>query len=355
MTTRSRLRFVTSALVAVVLVACTAAGAEAPSTIPPLQSTEEPTEESTTTTSTTSTSTTTSTTSTTTSSTSTSSTSTTTSTTITTLPPTTTQPPPEIATLEAALVAVGARNGFETARVQERLLNAGFWLMAIDGQYGLTTRQAVMAFQKYHGLKATGSVDAATARILTDVSERPRSRSERDGDVRNGVLVEVDKDRQIVMILVSGRVEWVINTSTGTGQWYLETNQNDSTKWEIGQSITRSGRFKVNRQRAEGWWAGDLGEIYRPKYFSGGIAIHGSRSIPNYPASRGCVRVSVPAMDMIWASGLIPMGTAVWVYGADPETKNAKPEIPTTTTLPPEPPAESPDTNASLPLTTSAP
>lgn len=231
----------------------------------------------------------------------------------------------------------------ETARIQERLLQAGYWLMSVDGDYGHTTKQAVMAFQKYHGLKASGSVDDATALVLTAVAERPQSRSVRDDDVRDGVLLEVDKDRQILMIVVSGRVEWVLNTSTGNGQWYLEQNQKDPTQWEIGDSITDSGRFKVNRERADGWWSGDLGEIYRPKYFNGGIAVHGSRSIPNYPASHGCVRVSVPAMDMIWASGLVPKGTPVWVYGADPETKNEKPVIPTTTTTtaPPEAPVDS--------------
>ena len=301
------------ALVSLGLVACSAAEAEAPSTVA-TTATEAPATTSTTL----ATSTTTSTTS-------------TTSTTTTTVPATTTLPP-EVPVLAAPLVAVGSRDGLETARIQERLLQAGYWLMAVDGDYGLTTKQAVMAFQKYHGLKASGSVDTATALALTAISERPQSRSERDGDVRNGVLLEVDKDRQILMIVVSGRVEWVINTSTGNGQWYLEQNQKDPTKWEIGQSITDSGRFKVNRERENGWWSGDLGEIYRPKYFNGGIAVHGSRSIPNYPASHGCVRVSVPAMDMIWASGLVPKGTAVWVYGADPETKNEKPELPTTTT-----------------------
>lgn len=299
------------------LVACSAAEAEAPTTIDgsgvATSMTEAPA-----TTATTTTSSTTSTTSTT--------------TTTTTMVPTTTTQPPEVPILATPLVAVGSRDGLETARIQERLLQAGFWLMAVDGDYGLTTKQAVMAFQKYHGLKASGSVDAATAQALTAISDRPQSRSERDGDVRNGVLLEVDKDRQILMIVVGGRVEWIINTSTGNGQWYLEQNQKDPTKWEIGQSITDSGRFKINRERENGWWSGDLGEIYRPKYFNGGIAVHGSRSIPNYPASHGCVRVSVPAMDMIWASGLVPKGTAVWVYGADPETKNEKPELPTTTT-----------------------
>jgi hypothetical protein len=283
-----------------------------------------------------------------------SSTSTASTSTTTTVPTTTTQPP-EVPALDAPLVPVGSRDGLETARIQERLLQAGYWLMAVDGDFGLTTKQAVMAFQKYHGLKASGSVDEVTALALTAIAERPMSRSERDGDVRDGVLLEVDKDRQVLMVVVSGRVEWVLNTSTGNGQWFLEQNQKDPTKWEIGQSITDSGRFKVNRERADGWWAGDLGEIYRPKYFNGGIAVHGSRSIPNYPASHGCVRVSVPAMDMIWASGLVPKGTPVWVYGADPETKNEKPEMPTTTTTAPalESSTSAPsETTSTLPVTT---
>ena len=46
--------------------------------------------------------------------------------------------------------------------------------------------------------------------------------------------------------------------------------------------------------------------------------MHGSNSIPNYPASHGCVRVSVPAMDWIWAWNLMPMDIPVWVHGQIP-------------------------------------
>lgn len=261
---------------------------------------------------------------TTTSSTTTSTTTSTTSTTTTVPVTTTTLEVPAIAT---PLVPVGQKDGAETARIQQRLLDAGFWLSGVDGDYGLTTRQAVMAFQKYSGLEASGKVDDATAAALTVVTSRPKPQT-----TDLGVVVEVDKTRQLLMVVNDGKLSWVINTSTGSGQWFLEQNQKDPNKWELGRSITDSGHFKIRRERSEGWWAGDLGEIYRPKYFNGGIAIHGSRSIPNYPASHGCVRVSVPAMDMLWASRMLPIGTKVWVYGDDVEAKNEKPTMPTTTT-----------------------
>ncbi|HRE00090.1 MAG TPA: L,D-transpeptidase family protein, partial [Ilumatobacteraceae bacterium] len=207
---------------------------------------------------------------------------------------------------------VGKSNGPDTQVVQMRLLQLGFWLQATDGKYGVTTRQAVMAFQKYVGLPANGEVDEATATALTDL------RIKAHGMTDAGTLIEVDKTKQLLFAVTDGKTQWVFNTSTATGQPYDEPDKNTPGKIQRGVSITPNGLWKTDRERAEGWWEGDLGEIYRPKYFKGGVAIHGSNSIPNYPASHGCVRVSVPAMDFIWDSGMIPLRTTVWVHGEFP-------------------------------------
>ena len=228
----------------------------------------------------------------------------------TTLPPTTTQPANiiPVAVVEPALQPVGRQSGGETARIQQRLLDLGFWLAGVDGGYGLTTTQAVMAFEKYMGLDADGRVDQATADALTSMTLRPIARA------NSGTLVEVDKSKQLLYFVIDGRTEWVLNTSTGNGEAYTEADQNTPGEVISGVSLTPDGLHNVNRQRPDGWWEGDLGKIYRPKYFVGGVAVHGSNSIPNYPASHGCVRVSVPAMDWVWDSGIMPMRTPVWVH-----------------------------------------
>ena len=227
----------------------------------------------------------------------------------TTAPPTTMAPVIEMVdAIDPPLQAVGTSGGNETARIQLRLIQLGFWLAAVDGQYGLTTRQAVMAFEKYMGLEADGRVDQATAEALTAITERPRARA------NSGTLVEVDKGKQVLFFVVDGRTEWILNTSTGNGEAYTEEDKNTPGEMISGVSLTPSGLHNVNRERPDGWWEGDLGEIYRPKYFVGGVAVHGSNSIPAYPASHGCVRVSVPAMDWIWDSGIMPMRTPVWVH-----------------------------------------
>jgi lipoprotein-anchoring transpeptidase ErfK/SrfK len=214
--------------------------------------------------------------------------------------------------LDPPLQAVGRHGGDETARAQWRLLELGFWLQAPDGSYGLTTQQAVMAFQKYYGLTADGTIGPETANALSIVTDRPKARADA------GTLVEVDKSKQLIYFVIDGTTTWILNTSTGSEIPYDEPDKNKPGERQIGDAVTRTGLHKVYREHADGWREGDLGEIYRPKYFSGGEAIHGSNSIPNYPASHGCVRVSVPAMDWIWQEDLMPQGIFVWVYGNIP-------------------------------------
>lgn len=231
----------------------------------------------------------------------------------TTVPPTTIPdvmlrlvPAPPAAEL---VLAIGTQSGDGTRVVQQRLLDLGFWLSGVDGDYGHTTRQAVMAFQKYNVLPATGKVDQVTADALTYSPFRAR------GVSYEGNIIEINKELQVLFIIRDGHTLWALNTSTGNGLEYEEPDQNTPGETIKGVSLTPDGLFRVNREKPEGWWEGDLGKIYRPKYFRGGIAVHGSGSIPNVPASHGCVRVSVPAMDFIWAENLMPLETPVWVYG----------------------------------------
>jgi peptidoglycan hydrolase-like protein with peptidoglycan-binding domain len=215
----------------------------------------------------------------------------------------------EVPVLDPPIAALGTSDGAETARLQSRLMELGFWVQGADGDYGLTTRQAVMAFEKYMGFDSPdGKLDEQTAAAISNMDLRPVARA------NSGTLIEVDKAKQLLFFVIDGRTEFILNTSTGNGEPYEEPDQNTPGEIQRGISLTPSGLHDVNRERPEGWWEGDLGEIYRPKYFVGGVAVHGSNSIPNYPASHGCVRVSVPAMDWIWETGIMPLKTPVWVH-----------------------------------------
>jgi lipoprotein-anchoring transpeptidase ErfK/SrfK len=192
-------------------------------------------------------------------------------------------------------------------RLQYRLLELGFWNAGIDGIYGLSTKQAVMAFQKWTGLTATSVTDATTAAFLNTTQCKPVAGR------TTGDFFEVDKTKQIAFVVRDGKVVYTFNVSTGNGKDYDEEDQRSGGR-ATGVAITPSGDFKIYKERDEKVYEGTLGSLYRPKFVVGGIAVHGSRSIPAYPASHGCIRVANPVMDLIWLENLLPQGAKVWIH-----------------------------------------
>lgn len=190
-----------------------------------------------------------------------------------------------------------------TKAEQQRLLDLGYWLDNADGKVGPVTQQAIYAFQKVESLPKTGKLDDATVGALA-TAQRPSPAA------TTGDLVEIDKTKQVIIVVRDGKTLWVFNTSTGTEKPYSE-------KGGKGVANTPTGDFKVTRV-VDAVDNGPLGALYRPRYSNGGIAVHGAPVIPAYPASHGCARVSNAAMDFIWSQNLMPIGSSVNVYGESP-------------------------------------
>jgi hypothetical protein len=156
-------------------------------------------------------------------------------------------------------LALGAR-GPSVRALERRLAELHYALRGIDGLYGSDTHEAVLAFQKVHGLPRTGRVEPWLWRRLARAGI-PRA-------ARGGDYLEVDKTRQVLFDVRDGKVARVVHVSTGaTGNTPLGT-------WRIYRKVS-------------GWdWV-----LWYPMYFKGGFAIHGYPSVPAYPASHGCVRI----------------------------------------------------------------
>lgn len=73
-------------------------------------------------------------------------------------------PDPNRATLEP-LIKTGAA-GEEVKKIQQRLMDLGFYNSTLDGQFGSGTRSAVMEFQRQHGLEVDGVVGPSTKEWL---------------------------------------------------------------------------------------------------------------------------------------------------------------------------------------------
>jgi peptidoglycan hydrolase-like protein with peptidoglycan-binding domain len=183
--------------------------------------------------------------------------------------------------------------------LQARLASLGYWLGSPDGVFGDSTEQAVFAYQKAAGLTPDGVVGPRSeAALAAGILPHPQSRS--------GYVIEVDLADDLLLFVDNGQVEHVLNTSTGGGYAY-------STGGVTAVARTPVGVFSVFRQ-VNGMVTDSLGQLWRPKFFYSGFAIHGDSYVPPFPVSHGCVRVSDEAIDWIWANNLAPTGTEVWVY-----------------------------------------
>jgi hypothetical protein len=192
--------------------------------------------------------------------------------------------------------------GRDVASLQRELEGLGYWMGQSDGTYGYLTEQAVFAFQGIEGLTRDGVAGPKTQAALKDATT-PSPRNPR------GDLIEIDERRQVLFIVRDGEVRWIFHASTGTDQPYRHPN---GTTYSAN---TPDGRWEIFSQFPDGWKKSPLGRLWRPKYFHpDGIAIHGFPSVPPIPASHGCVRVSMEAMDYIWSHRLAPKKSPVWVY-----------------------------------------
>ena len=191
--------------------------------------------------------------------------------------------------------------GVVTAQVA--LSEAGFYRGEIDGRSGPMTRASVLAFQKAAGLERDGVWRAVHERYLrqleADLPERP---DEPD-------RVEIDLTNQVGYLVKDGVLRGVFGVSSGNGKVYHHPNGYSAV------ANTPRGDYAFYRH-IDGVRRAPLGELYRPWYFRGGFAIHGSGSVPAYPASHGCVRVT--NWDADWLAGELEIGMPVHIWDGAP-------------------------------------
>ncbi|WP_196189190.1 L,D-transpeptidase family protein [Conexibacter sp. W3-3-2] len=173
--------------------------------------------------------------------------------------------------------------------IQQRLAELRFLPAdAVDGIDGYRTRQAVTAFQAWHGLQRDGVVGPMTQAKLAQAGvPRPRL----GGPARR---IEVFRDRGVILLIEGGRTVRAIHVSTGAGA-----------------NATPTGRYTVTRKELRSWSVPY--RVYLPyaSYFNQGIAFHEWSDVPAFPASHGCVRVPAPEAPVVYA--FARTGTAVVV------------------------------------------
>jgi len=179
-------------------------------------------------------------------------------------------------------LSLGAR-GPSVRLLQQRLVDLHFALPRVDGYYGYTTFEAVLAVQKLLWLPRTGRfMPTLWSRLQRMAEPRPR--------YSGGAHIEVDLGRQLLFDVVGGKLRRIVQVSTGA------TGNTPVGVWHVYSKLPGYNALSM----------------YDSLFFLRGFAVHGYPDVPPYPASHGCVRTPIWIAPTLYAEH--GYGTTVIIY-----------------------------------------
>jgi hypothetical protein len=152
--------------------------------------------------------------------------------------------------------------------------------------FGGKTARGVLAYRKVNGM--TRSFRSGKGLVKRVFSGRGHYKVRHPGA---GEHVEASLSRQVLVFADGAKPTAIYPISSGTSA-----------------TPTVTGHYRF--QRTEPGY-NNLG-MYYSWYFIGGYAIHGYRSVPNYPASHGCLRTFIADQPEIF--NRIEAGQSIFVY-----------------------------------------
>jgi peptidoglycan hydrolase-like protein with peptidoglycan-binding domain len=184
--------------------------------------------------------------------------------------------------------AGGGSNGVKVLLLQRGLLKLGF-ATPVTGSFDGLTANAVNVFRKTNGMGRDGyATTSVYAKVLRGEGAF-KLRYPNSGT--HGKHVEFDWSRQVLVLADHGKPYRAYHVSSGK----------PSTPTVFGSFRFYSKTPGTNSH----------GMVYS-SYFIGGYAIHGYASVPNYPASHGCLRVPIPNAVSIY--NWIDLGDPIYTY-----------------------------------------
>jgi N-acetylmuramoyl-L-alanine amidase len=197
----------------------------------------------------------------------------------------------------------------QTREAELRLSEMGYWTGSVDGVFDPGTREALIAFQKWEGRPVTGRLTSDELEAIRNSAGSKAREAWPKARETGYAHIEVDLDRQVLLVVndeggINPASVRVLPISSGSGKPFMDDGQ-------MSIAYTPRGRFVVYDQTV-GWEKPPFQSMYYPNYISGGVAIHGYRSVPTQAASHGCIRVPMFAAREL--SNLMELGTIVLVY-----------------------------------------
>ena len=177
-------------------------------------------------------------------------------------------------------------NESDAVRIFNNLLADQGYVNDQGDKFDSATGRAALAFRKVNGMARK---ESATAGMFKKLAKGKGGFKLKHPGA--GKHVETDLSRQVMVLAKGGEVDEIYHISSGAPA-----------------TPTILGKYRFYRKDA-GY--NSIG-MYYSAYFIRGYATHGYRSVPNYPASHGCLRNPIPDSRHIYK--WIDIGDPIYVY-----------------------------------------
>jgi LysM repeat protein len=204
------------------------------------------------------------------------------------------RPPNEAIVAEATMANVR----IQQAKLNELFAGTGMAELIIDGVSGSVTRQRLCAARLGLGLAPS------TADMVAGSEEEQVLMAATALGIPFAAPIEaarwtlVDQTCQ-VMFVGAGNEQLQFIFPTSTGEPGYETRLQDNSKvYRYDPAFQNDGwhdstEFPVPEDNPIN------GNMYKPLYFDGGLAIHGANNVPTNPQSKGCARLRLEDHDLL--------------------------------------------------------
>jgi N-acetylmuramoyl-L-alanine amidase len=193
--------------------------------------------------------------------------------------------------------------GAAVVALQRELARRHLYRGPLDGQFGPATAYAVVTFHKVMGLERTWAWEEEDSAHMADFALPPLPDRPEEPN-----RLEADLGRQVLFLFEDGAVTEMVPISSGGTYRYWSARQG-AWVW----SGTPRGDYILWRHSL-GWNCDPVTRwcIYNPWNFTEYYALHGYRSVPEYPASHGCVRIPTWESDILESRFFIGMPIHLW-------------------------------------------
>lgn len=198
-----------------------------------------------------------------------------------------------------------------TKEAQRILSKFGMPVGAIDGVWGSQTARGLCAFRIVVGATPSrNGISSSTMTTLRKYNKKYSKLSSIPAATRSGrtTYMYASQTCQAMLYVKGGRYQKAMAISTGKGTRSDNKTPNSKTYFTMGNTSrgwSCSTQYPEScKKQTTGRFVtvSNYGNMYNKRHVVNGVYVHGSTSVPTYPASAGCIRVTVKDSDWMYAN-----------------------------------------------------